>query len=92
MRFVVFAEEGIQSGGLGEELSARLKDRKSDTLYTHCGVPSEFLSQATRSELIKICGLDAQSLADKVDLIQQDLRFSKVVDMVKNDKWKAHNI
>ena len=89
---VIFVEEGICSGGLGEELSALLRDNGVETLFYHYGIPSEYLAQASRSELIARCGLDTASLVNKVEGIQQELRFNKVVDMVKNDKWKAHNI
>ncbi len=89
---VIFLEEGVEKGGLGEEISSLLRDRGHQTLFHHYGVPGEYLSQASRQELIRKCGLDARSITDRVEDIQGDLRFKKVVDMVKNDKWKAHNI
>jgi len=88
----IFVEEGIQSGGLGEELSAMLKDNNTETLFHYYGVPSEYLSQASRKELIAESKLDRKSLADKVEAIRQELSFNKVLDMVRNDKWKTHNI
>ena len=89
---VIFVEEGIRKGGLGEEISAVLREAGSQILFHYYGVPGEYLSQASRGELIRQCGLDSVSIASKVEEIQQELRFKKVVDMVKNDKWKAHNI
>jgi len=89
---VLFVEEGIAAGGMGEEIALILSQSKGDVLYSHVGVPSRFLPQATRSQLIKECGLDSHSIVRKVEEIQSELRFSKVVDMVKNDKWSPHNI
>jgi len=89
---VVFVEEGIRSGGVGEEISAVLREHGVDTEYHYLGVPGEYLAQATRPELIRQCGLDRNSLVAKLESIQQELRFSKVVDMVRNDKWSPHNI
>ncbi|MBF9016851.1 MULTISPECIES: 1-deoxy-D-xylulose-5-phosphate synthase [unclassified Oceanispirochaeta] len=89
---ILFVEEGLAAGGMGEEIASMLRDESLDVLYTAMGVPSEFLSQATRKQLIKRCGLDRKSIAAKVEDVQSELRFSKVVDMVKNDKWSPHNI
>jgi len=89
---VLFVEEGIAAGGMGEEIALLLNQSKEEILYSHIGVPSEFLPQANRSQLIQKCGLDSLSIAGKVEEIQSELRFSKVVDMVKNDKWSPHNI
>ena len=89
---VIFVEEGIRKGGMGEEISALIRESGSELLFHYYGIPSKYLPQAGRGELIRQCGLDAVSIAAKVEEIQQELRFNKVVDMVKNDKWKAHNI
>ncbi|QEN08075.1 1-deoxy-D-xylulose-5-phosphate synthase [Oceanispirochaeta crateris] len=89
---ILFVEEGIGSGGMGEEIAMILSEKHSDILYDHIGVPSEFLAQATRDQLIKQCKLDHESIVARVEQIQSELRFSKVVDMVKNDKWSPHNI
>ena len=89
---VLFVEEGLASGGMGEELAVMLKEGGLDLRFDALGVPQEFLSQATRPQLIKNCGLDRNSLAEKIRSIRQELRFSKVVDMVKNDKWKTREL
>jgi 1-deoxy-D-xylulose-5-phosphate synthase len=89
---VLFVEEGLAAGGMGEEIAALLLENHSEILYYNLGVPSEFLPQATRGQLIKQCALDKDAIVARVELIQSELRFNLVVDMVKNDKWSPHNI
>ncbi len=89
---VLVIEEGIAAGGMGEEIAALLYENRIDCSYTAMGVPQVFLPQASRPELIKDCGLDRESIVARIEGIQQEIRFSKVVDMVKNDKWSPHNI
>ncbi|MDC7240899.1 MAG: 1-deoxy-D-xylulose-5-phosphate synthase [Spirochaetales bacterium] len=89
---ILVVEEGIAAGGMGEEIAALLFENGIQCSFSALGVPSVFLPQASRSELIRECGLDRESIAARVEGIQQEIRFSKVVDMVKNDKWSPHNI
>jgi 1-deoxy-D-xylulose-5-phosphate synthase len=61
---IVTVEDGTLNGGLGsavlEEASAQ--DYKGKVLRV--GIPDEFIEQGTVSELWKLCGMDAQSIAN----------------------------
>ncbi len=89
---ILFVEEGIAAGGMGEEIAVLLKEEGLSPRFDALGIPREFLPQATRPQLIESCGLDRNSLADKIRSIRSELRFSKVVDMVKNDKWGSREL
>jgi 1-deoxy-D-xylulose-5-phosphate synthase len=89
---ILFVEEGIAAGGMGEEIAVMLKEQGMNLRFDALGIPLEFLPQATRPQLIESCGLDRNSLADKIRSVRSDLRFSKVVDMVKNDKWGSREL
>lgn len=62
-RRIVFAEEGIKSGGIGEHLAAKLFESGSHADYRHIAVPIKQLTHATADELRARFGLDAKSLA-----------------------------
>lgn len=60
---ILFAEEGIKSGGIGEHLAAKLLQAGSRADYRHIAVPIKRLTHATADELRALFGLDAKSLA-----------------------------
>lgn len=62
-RMILFAEEGIRSGGIGEHLAAALFERGLHAEYRHIAVPIKQLTHATTDELRVRFGLDADSLA-----------------------------
>lgn len=84
----VMIEDGVKTGGLGENIAARILERNETVHFRYWGAPDRFLGQATREELIKKCGLDSVSLADRIQSIQKSYRFEEVVKQVRNDSWR----
>ena len=62
-RRVVFAEEGIQHGGIGEHLAAALLLQGCTAQFRHIAVPNLGLLHASVDELRAAFGLDAAGLA-----------------------------
>lgn len=61
---IVFAEEGICSGGIGEHLAAALQAQRYRGGYHHIGVDAARLTHASVAELRELFGLDAVSIAN----------------------------
>jgi 1-deoxy-D-xylulose-5-phosphate synthase len=89
-QFVFFIEEGVKNGGSGEYLKTVFSEPEGSVHFYNYGVPNQFLPHATRKELIQQCRLDGLSLAASFSEIMDSARFMKVVEQVKNDKWKSH--
>lgn len=60
---IVFAEEGIAGGGVGERLAAQLLRQGCRARYTHIALPNTGIGHASVEELRARFGLDALSLA-----------------------------
>lgn len=62
---VVTIEDGLVDAGLGQswEEFARLAGRT--TRWSHHGIPREFLSHASRAQILEQVGLDASAIADR---------------------------
>lgn len=63
---VFMVEDGAQAGGIGEQVAGMVQRSGLNLDFTWAGVPDTFLSQASRSELIRMVGLDRYSLADRI--------------------------
>ena len=63
---VLFAEECVEQGSIGEHLLARLVDDGWKGQYLHRGVDNTKLTHATVPQLKKILGLDAEHLVQMV--------------------------
>ncbi len=63
---ILFAEEAIQRGSIGEHLAFALEQAGYEGQYLYTGVDSEKLTHATVAELRKIMGLDGMALGEKV--------------------------
>lgn len=88
----VFIEEGVKEGGIGESLGAYLIEEGVHARFMGLAVPNVFPPAATREELIRLYGLDSQSLFTKILLKWQSYRFEKVVDQVRNDTWEGRKL
>ncbi len=62
---VVFAEECVTVGGIGEHLAAALGRMSWKGSFVHCAVDNTKLTHATVPEMKQLLGLDAESLARK---------------------------
>ena len=50
-RSILFAEEGVRGGGIGEHLAAALLERGCNASYRHIAVPNNGLTHASVDEL-----------------------------------------
>lgn len=60
---VIFAEDGIRSGGIGEHLAAALLTNGARVRYRHIAVPNNGILHGSVEELRASFGLDAPALA-----------------------------
>jgi len=60
---VVTVEDGIISGGVGENIGRLIHATPQPTDVVNFGIPKEFLSQGKRDEVLQACGLTAQDIA-----------------------------
>ncbi len=65
-RLVVTIEDGVRVGGIGTGLRQDLREADVDTGVTELGLPDEFLDHASRTEILRDAGLDAQSIAHRI--------------------------
>ncbi len=63
---VLFAEEGVRTGGVGQQLAAALLENGCATRYQHIAVPDIGVGHASVEELRAGFGLNAASLADRI--------------------------
>ena len=66
---VLFAEEGIESGGIGQMFGSRLLENGFQGHYRVLAVHDRFVEQATPDRALALCGLDAQSMVQTLSLI-----------------------
>ncbi|MBN2726191.1 1-deoxy-D-xylulose-5-phosphate synthase [Candidatus Mcinerneyibacteriota bacterium] len=66
-RGVVSLEYGTLSGGIGEEIARIIAEEGGEKLpFLPLGIPDRFIEQGTQQELIRLCGLDSASLAERM--------------------------
>ncbi len=66
---ILFYEEGIKSGGVGETFAAMLKENNIGADYKHICVNDEFIKQASVSRQLENYGLDNKSIILEVNKI-----------------------
>ena len=64
---ILFFEEGIKSGGVGEAFAELLEENSVNAEFTHIAVDGEFVKQASVSSQIKKYGLDKDSIIDRIN-------------------------
>ena len=74
-RLLVSIEDGIRVGGVGTTIRQALREGGVDTAVSELGTPYEFLSHATREELLEDAGLTAEQIAEN---ISQQVRGTKL--------------
>lgn len=62
-RIVVVVEDGVRSGGIGSLVRQSLRDAGVDTALNEVGLPTEFLTHASRDQILQRVGLTAQRIA-----------------------------
>ena len=63
---VVTVEDGVISGGLGSTVLEFFADNGYEVEVKRIGIPNKFVMHGTVAELQQICGMDAQSIAEKL--------------------------
>ena len=66
---ILFAEEGIKSGGVGECFAALIKQNGINAKFRHIAVEDEFVKQASVKSQLKHYKLDAESIIKEVELL-----------------------
>ena len=69
-RHILFAEEGILHGGIGETFRSMLDDAGFNGTFTQVAVEDIRQKQATVKECLVRCGLDTDSLLKKIEEIR----------------------
>ena len=68
-RIVIVVEDGVRAGGVGSRIRQELRAAGIDTALNEVGLPVEFLSHATRAQIMERVGLTAQRVAQ--DTVEQ---------------------
>ena len=66
-RKIIFAEEGIKSGGVGECFAALLEEKGIKAEFMHIAVDDEFVKQASVKSQMKYYKLDCESIVELVE-------------------------
>jgi len=63
----VSVEYGTLYGGVGEEIARIIAEEDGGSVpFLPLGIPDRFIEQGTQDELIRLCGLDGHSLAERI--------------------------
>ncbi len=65
-RHLLVAEETVRNGCVGREIAALLRSREILVPTVTCNIGDAFIEHGTVSQLYRLCGIDAQSLAQSV--------------------------
>ena len=60
----VTVEDGVISGGLGSAVLEFFADHGYDVEVKRIGIPDRFVMHGTIAELRRLCGMDAESIAE----------------------------
>lgn len=63
---IITVENGVIRGGLGSAVLEFMADNGYTPRVKRIGVPDEFIEHGPISEQYKLCGMDAQSIADEI--------------------------
>ena len=63
---IITVEDGVINGGMGSAVLEFLADHGYDTKVKRIGMPDSFVTHGTVSQLRKLCGMDAESIADAI--------------------------
>ncbi|EIC30541.1 MULTISPECIES: 1-deoxy-D-xylulose-5-phosphate synthase [Methylomicrobium] len=77
---LVTVEENVLAGGAGSAVNQCLQAQRILMPVLNLGLPDAFVEQGTREELLALCGLDAQGIADRIEAFCPEL-FRKELDV-----------
>jgi 1-deoxy-D-xylulose-5-phosphate synthase len=64
---LVTVEENVVAGGAGSAVNQFLQARRILMPVLNLGLPDAFIEQGSREELLALCGLDAQGIANSIE-------------------------
>ena len=65
-KVLVTVEEGVAAGGYGAAVAAWVEEQGLPLRVSVISAPDGFLAHGSREELIRRCGLDAETIADRI--------------------------
>jgi 1-deoxy-D-xylulose-5-phosphate synthase len=65
-RIVIVIEDGVRAGGVGSRIRQEMRAEGVDTALNEVGLPVEFLSHGTRSQVMERVGLTARQVTHDV--------------------------
>lgn len=63
---VITVENGVIKGGLGSEVTEFMSDNDYKPIIRKIGIPDEFIEHGSREELHRQCGMDEDSIFEKI--------------------------
>ena len=80
-KLLVTCEEGTLAGGFGSAVAEFLADEKISTPLLRLGIADKFVEQGTRAELLNLCGLTPQKIAQRIHERLNDLIFGFLTEI-----------
>jgi 1-deoxy-D-xylulose-5-phosphate synthase len=66
---VLIVEEGVLAGGVGSAVLEFMAKQKMQANIDRLGIPDRFIEHGSPDELLKECGLDVQSIQERIEKI-----------------------
>ncbi|KQR93089.1 MAG: 1-deoxy-D-xylulose-5-phosphate synthase [Microbacterium ginsengisoli] len=88
-RIVITIEDGIRVGGVGTRIRQVLREAGIDTAVDELGVPDEFISHASREQILEDAGLVAPKIAHDVVAQVLGTRVPKARASEDAGEWTA---
>lgn len=65
-KLLITAEENVLAGGFGSAVAEYLADHGIEVPLLRFGIPDRFIEQGTRRELLSLCGLQSDEMAERI--------------------------
>jgi len=65
-KILITAEENVLAGGFGSAVAEYLADHGIEVPLLRFGIPDRFIEQGTRRELLSLCGLQPDEMAERI--------------------------
>lgn len=65
-RLLITAEENVLAGGFGSAVAEYLADHGIEVPLLRFGIPDRFIEQGTRRDLLSLCGLQPDEMAERI--------------------------
>ena len=76
--YVITVENGVITGGLGSAVLEFMGEHGYSPLVYRVGIPDAFIEHGSIPELFKLCGMDAESIADVVRTIKHPVNSNVI--------------